>query len=146
MEALELILESKGRTMHVIAPDASVLDAVEAMCRARVGALLVMDGDEIAGIFSERDLMKRVVLAQREPADTPVGDVMTREIVCVEHDASPKQAMALVTDHRVRHLPVLQGRRIIGIISIGDLVRWTIRDRERVIEDLEQYVAGRYPG
>jgi CBS domain-containing protein len=146
MHPVESILETKGRHVHVVSRDASVIDAVEAMCRAHVGAVLVMDGDRLAGIFSERDLMTRVVLARRDPASTPVADVMTRDVVCVEKDTSPGDAMAVMTIRRVRHLPVADGRRIVGVVSIGDFVRWSLHDREEQIAQLHDYVAGRYPG
>jgi CBS domain-containing protein len=146
MEPLEAILEAKEHDLHVVAPDATVLEAVEAMCLARVGALLVMDDAMLVGIFSERDLMTRVVLTQRDPSVTRIGEVMTRELVCVRPDTLPGEAMALFTDYRVRHLPVVDSNRIAGIVSIGDLVRWTIRDREHKIDELLDYVTGRYPG
>jgi signal-transduction protein with cAMP-binding, CBS, and nucleotidyltransferase domain len=114
------------------------------MCRARIGALLVMKDDDIAGIFSERDLMTRVVLAGRDPGRTRVGDVMTREVVCVPRNTTVRDAMALVTRLRVRHLPVMEGPHLVGIVSIGDLVRWRIRDYEEEISHLRGYIAG-YP-
>ena len=147
MNTLESILDTKGRSLHVIPPDATVLEAVEAMCRAHVGALLVMEeGQKLSGVFSERDLMMRVVLKGRDASRIPVREVMTRELVCVEPNTAPRQAMALMTDHRVRHLPVVEGKRVVGLVSIGDLVRWTIRDREREVEQLHEYISGRYPG
>jgi CBS domain-containing protein len=146
MLALELILEEKGRGLHVTAPNTTVIEAVDTMCQARVGALLVMENDALIGIFSERDVMSRVVLVGRDPNRTFVGDVMTPEVVCVEVDVPPEEAMAIITSRRMRHLPVVEGRRVIGVVSIGDLVRWTIRDRERSIEQLCDYVGGRYPG
>jgi CBS domain-containing protein len=149
MEPLEIILEEKadsGRTLEVTTPDATVLSAVETMCRAHVGALLVMRDSVLVGIFSERDLMTRVVLARLDPAVVPVGDVMTRDVITIAPDATPEHAMALVTHHRVRHLPVVDAACVVGLVSIGDLVRWTIRDREHSIEQLQEYVTGRYPG
>jgi CBS domain-containing protein len=149
MEPLECILEGKegdGRTLQVIAPEATVLSAVEIMCRAHVGALLVMHDSVLVGIFSERDVMTRVVLARLDPAIVAVGDVMTRDVISIAPDVTPEQAMALVTNHRVRHLPVVDGARVVGLVSIGDLVRWTVRDREHSIEQLQEYVTGRYPG
>jgi CBS domain-containing protein len=146
MHALERILETKGNEVHVVSRGARVIEAVDAMCRAHVGAVLVMDGDRLAGIFSERDLMTRVVLARRDPASTPVAEVMTPDVVCVERDISPADAMALMTNRRVRHLPVADGRRIIGVVSIGDFVRWSLHDQEEQIAQLHDYVAGRYPG
>jgi CBS domain-containing protein len=146
MNAMESILDGKGHKLHVVTPDATVLEAVEAMCRVRVGALLVCEGDTLVGIFSERDLMTRVVLAQRKAEDTRVRDVMTPDPISIAPDIAPHHAMAIMTEHRVRHLPVVDGRRILGVVSIGDLVRWTIQDREHEIERLADYVSGRYPG
>jgi CBS domain-containing protein len=146
MRPLDIILEDKGRAVHVIAPHAAVLEAVDMMCQAHVGALLVMQGDTLVGIFSERDLLNRVVLSRLDPALTCVGDVMTRSVVCVEADVSPDEAMAIITSRRVRHLPVVEGRRIVGVVSIGDLLRWAIHDREYAVEQLQEYVTGKYPG
>lgn len=146
MEPLESILEAKGRTVHVIAPEATVIEAVDGMWCAHVGALLVMRAQTLVGIFSERDLMTRVVLGRLDPALTSVGDVMTRDVVCVQAEVSPHEAMALMTSRRVKHLPIVDGRRVIGLVSIGDLVRWNLRDREYAIEQLQEYVTGRYPG
>jgi CBS domain-containing protein len=146
MEPLELVLERKGREVHAVEKDATVLEAVDEMCRARVGAVLVMDGDTLVGIFSERDLMRRVVLARRDPARTLVADVMSGDVLSIAPDTTPREAMAIVTEHRVRHLPVVEGRRIVGVVSIGDLVRWTIDEREHEIAELHEYVTGRYPG
>jgi CBS domain-containing protein len=147
METLERVLASKGSTnVHVIAPETTVLEAVERMCVAHVGALLVVRGDTLVGVFSERDLMMRVVLDQRDPASTAIGEVMTPGVVSVPLSTSPHDAMSLMTSARVRHLPVTDGTRLAGIVSIGDLVRWAVVDRDRLIGELEGYVAGRYPG
>jgi CBS domain-containing protein len=146
MEPLELVLERKGRKVHAVGDRATVLEAVDAMCRAHVGAVLVMEGDALRGIFTERDLMTRVVLARKDPATTPVADVMTRDVVAISPRTPPADAMELVTHRRVRHLPVTEGRRVVGLVSIGDLVRWTIDQREIEIGELQKYVAGRYPG
>jgi CBS domain-containing protein len=147
MDTLEFILESKGSTtVHVVTPETTVIEAVDTMCAAHVGALLVVRGDKLVGVFSERDLMTRVVLDQRDPASTHVGEVMTPEAISVSLDASAHDAMALMTSRRVRHLPVTDGRRIAGVVSMGDLVRWAVTDRDRLIGELQEYVAGRYPG
>jgi CBS domain-containing protein len=147
MHPVQSILESKERDLVVIAPKATVFDAVELMCDSRVGALLVMDDRSLVGIFSERDLMMRVVLAGLNPARTRVVDVMTRSVMCVAQNAAPTDVMAVMTDQRIRHLPVVdEVGRVVGIVSIGDLVRWTIREREYEVEQLNDYVTGRYPG
>jgi signal-transduction protein with cAMP-binding, CBS, and nucleotidyltransferase domain len=147
MKTLEAILASKESTVvHVVSPEATVLEAVDQMCAARVGALLVVRGDTLLGIFSERDLMTRVVLDQRDPATTHIGEVMTPEAISVPQRMDPHDAMSLMTSRRVRHLPVTDGARIAGVVSIGDLVRWAVAERDRLIDELEGYVAGRYPG
>jgi CBS domain-containing protein len=147
MRPLDLILEEKGRGLHVIAPEATVIEAVDLMCQARVGALLVMQSGTLVGIFSERDVMTRVVLVGLDPLKTSIGDVMTRDVLCVESDVSLDEAMAIITNRRIRHLPVVHGRRVVGVVSIGDIVRWAIREREQSIEQLREYVMiGRYPG
>jgi CBS domain-containing protein len=146
MKAIERILETKGRNLSVTALGDTVLAATEAMCAARVGSLLVMDGDVLRGIFSERDLLTRVVLARRDPSTTRVGDVMTTDVVCVAPDLSVRDAMGIMTERRIRHLPVVLDRRVIGVVSIGDLVRWTLEENTVEIDHLRGYVEGRYPG
>ena len=146
MEPLEFVLRRKGPDVYEVGMHATVLDAVDEMCRAHVGAVLVMDEGELVGIFSERDLMTRVVLARKDPATTQVGEVMTRDVVSIPPGVTPRDAMALVTRRRVRHLPVVVGRRVVGLVSIGDLVRWTIEERKTEITQLRDYVMGRYPG
>jgi CBS domain-containing protein len=146
MQPIERVLQTKGRNLYVVSPHDTVLSAVEAMCSARIGALLVMDDDVLCGVFSERDLMTRVVLAQRSPSATMVRDVMTREVICIAHDASMADVMRIVTDRRVRHLPVVDRGRIIGVISIGDLIRWALEEKDLEIDHLQDYVTGRYPG
>jgi CBS domain-containing protein len=146
MEEIEAILATKEPALHVIGPDASVFAAVEKMCAARVGALLVMDGRSLLGVFSERDLMTRVLLCRRDPAQTLVKDVMTHRALCVGLGSSAEDVMTLMTNRRVRHVPVVSGASIIGVVSIGDMVRWMLHDREREVEALRGYVAGQYPG
>jgi CBS domain-containing protein len=146
MEPLEFVLRRKGSDVYEVGMHATVLDAVDEMCRAHVGAVLVMDEGELVGIFSERDLMTRVVLARKDPATTQVGEVMTRDVVSIPPGVTPRDAMALVTRRRVRHLPVLVDGRVVGVVSIGDLVRWTLDERKTEITQLQDYVMGRYPG
>ena len=144
METLLYILEQKGKAVHRTTPEETVLDAVDAMCRAKVGALLVMKGDKPIGIVSERDVLTRLVLARRNPAETKVADVMTSGVVCIPSTASPEQAMAIMTERHCRHLPVVRGGAVEGIISIGDLVRWASRHQEYEIRLLSEYLGG-YP-
>jgi CBS domain-containing protein len=145
MESLAFILETKPKAIHTTIPDASVLDAVDEMCRAKVGALLVVRAEQPIGILSERDVLTRVVLRRRDPADTLVAEVMTRDVVCVDVSQSPEQAMAIMTERRCRHLPVVRGSSLVGMISIGDLVRWVSRAQEAQIRMLDEYVGGAYP-
>jgi CBS domain-containing protein len=144
MDVIEAVLEAKGSRLHAVKPDASVLEAVETMCAARVGAVLVMDGGKLLGVFSERDLMTRVVLARLNPSRTIVKDVMTPKPVCIGLIATPRNAMGIMTSHRVRHLPVVYEGRVVGVISIGDIVRWSSRARQQEVEELRDYVAGGY--
>jgi CBS domain-containing protein len=153
MGPIENILTAKGHELYVAAPEDTVLTAVTAMCAAQISSLLIMEGDVLSGIFCERDLMTRVVLARLDPDTTTLGDVMTRDVVCIAPDVSVRDAMRVMTARRVRHLPVANDRRIIGLVSIGDLVRWTaeehthqIEDGNHLIADLNDYVSGRYPG
>ncbi len=146
MDTLESILQAKGHTVHSVRPDMPVLEAVAKMCKARIGALIVMSDEYIAGMFSERDLMERVILEKRDPAHVSVGDVMTTRVVCTGGDVSPREAMEVMTVECVSHLPVLRGSRVNGVISMGDLVWWTMREREHAVEQLTDYVAGKYPG
>jgi CBS domain-containing protein len=146
MEAIEAILQAKGHHLHVVEPEAYVVQAVEKMCEARVGALLVMDGSALLGIFSERDLMTRVLLSRRDPNRTLVKDVMTQKTLCIGLGVSPHEAMTLMTNRRVRHLPVVHESRIVGVVSIGDMVRWMLHAREQEVEELRGYVVGQYPG
>jgi CBS domain-containing protein len=145
MDGLTPILVQKGHDVFTARPETTVLEAVDEMCRTRVGALVVLEGGRPVGIFSERDLMTRVVLARREPASTLVGDVMSVRLRPVTRRTEPHEAMALMTEWRVRHLPVIEGDRLVGLVSIGDLVRWSVAERDRLIEELQRYCAGSYP-
>jgi CBS domain-containing protein len=143
---MEDILELKGRDVYSTTERATIDQAVSTMCASRVGALVVMDAlGRPIGILSERDLLVRVLLAHKDPATTRVLDVMTRKLICVEEDRSIDDAMAIMTEARCRHLPVVNDG-IVGIVSIGDLVR-AVRGREEFeIQVLHEYIEGRYPG
>ncbi|WP_437276544.1 CBS domain-containing protein [Sorangium sp. So ce375] len=144
MDNIGEILNRKGRNVYTIPPDATVFEAVQSMCMRRVGALLVSIDGSPSGIISERDVMARVILARRDPAETPVAEVMTCEVVCVEPSTPARQAMAVMTERRCRHLPVVQDGRVVGMISIGDLVHWISREQEFEIRMLTEYVQGVY--
>jgi CBS domain-containing protein len=137
------LLASKGHDLWSIAPDATVYDAIALMAERGVGALLVMDGEQLVGIVSERDYARKVILQDRSSRDTPVSTIMSKDIVSVRPDQSIEGCMALMTEKRIRHLPVLHDGRAVGILSIGDLVKFIIADREYLIEQLEGYITGR---
>jgi CBS domain-containing protein len=144
MDKVRDILDVKGREVHVIDPEATALGAVDRMCGKRIGALLVSTKDATLGIISERDVLARVILERRDPAATRVERVMTRDVVCVRPDTSVREAMAIMTEHRCRHLPVLADGDVVGMVSIGDLVRWASREQEIEIRMLTEYVRGGY--
>jgi CBS domain-containing protein len=147
MSALRMILEGKAeRTVHYVGPNATVRDAVAKMCQKHVGALLVEENEQPIGIVSERDIMVRLVLEHRDPATTRVSVIMTKDVFCIGPDEEPERVMALMTQRRVRHLPVVEGRRVVGLVSIGDLVRWVSRNQDFEIRALRDYVCGVYPG
>ena len=143
MNTIQSILDDKGWTIYGVGGDVTVFDAIRTMCRNHIGALLVNDNnDKPIGILSERDIMRRVALERRDPSATSVADVMTSEIAFVLIDATPEDAMALMIERRCRHLPVLQDEIVVGMISMGDLVHWTNRNREHEIRVLQEYVSG----
>jgi CBS domain-containing protein len=147
MSELRTILEAKpDHTVHYVGPDATVHDAVSTMCKRRIGALLVEESGMPIGIVSERDIMQRCVLEQRDPSRTRVADIMTRDVLCIDPDVEPEQVMAMMTERRVRHIPVVEGRSVVGIVSIGDLVRWMSRNQDFELRALRDYVCGVYPG
>ncbi|MCW1925646.1 CBS domain-containing protein [Luteolibacter arcticus] len=139
------VLRHKGSRVSHVAPECTVQEAVRQMNSERVGALLVMCDDIIVGIFTERDLLRRVVAEDRSPAATRVGDVMTSEVVVVKPNRTVGEAMQVVTEKRVRHLPVVEDGRLLGIISSGDLTRWTVAEKEGLIHSLMDYIQGTYP-
>ena len=136
------ILRFKGSTIHCVRPDDTVLAALGVMAEHDIGAVLVLEGEELAGILTERDYARKVVLVGRSSKDSPVRAIMTSDVVCVPPDRSLEDCMALMTQHRVRHLPVVAGGQVIGLVSIGDLVKATIDEQEFTINQLKNYIAG----
>lgn len=136
------ILEQKGRTVHSVAPEASVYEALKLMAEVNVGALPVLESDKLIGIVSERDYARKIVLVGRTSPDTPVRDIMSTSVVCTSPERTVKDCMAIMTKRGIRHLPVLDHKRVVGIVSIGDLVKTIIKDQEYVIEQLEHYIQG----
>lgn len=147
MDTVGHILKEKGAQVHATSPDATVLHAVDKMCGNRVGALLVCDNKTPIGIFTERDLMTRVILEGWDPKTTKVSEVMSRDVACVGLHTRAEEAMAIMTERRCRHLPVVDDDgQLAGIISIGDLVRWASLNQEYEIRMLTDYIHGKYPG
>jgi CBS domain-containing protein len=136
------LLRVKGTTVWTIAPDATVYDALALMAEKDIGALLVMAGDALVGILSERDYARKVVLRGRTSRETPVREIMTDRVLCVRPEQTIEECMALMTNKRIRHLPVLEDDRVRGLISIGDVVKSIISEQEFVIEQLEKYIRG----
>jgi CBS domain-containing protein len=140
MTTVRTLLEGKGRAIYSVEPQAAVLDAVRLMAEHHVGALVVMRGTALEGIVSERDYARKVILRGRSSADTPVRDIMSAPVLTVSLDTSIQACMQLMTDRHVRHLPVVDGARVIGMISIGDLVKAVIAEQKAQIEQLESYI------
>jgi len=144
MHLVRQLLDRKGNTVHGVRPDASVFEALEVMAREDVGALVVQDDTgRLVGIVSERDYARKVVLRGRVSKDTPVREIMATEVICVGPDQTEQACMALMTKHRVRHIPVIDGGRLVGIVSIGDVVSAIIEGQQFTIEQLEHYISGR---
>jgi CBS domain-containing protein len=142
METVRHLLEDKGDKVWSIRPSASVYDALERMAEKDVGALVVLEGDVLKGIFSERDYARKIVLHGKSAAETRVQDVMTPDVVCVSPEQRIEDCMALMTEKHIRHLPVLEDGKVVGVISIGDVVKEVIAEQEFTIEQLENYITG----
>lgn len=136
------LLDAKGHDVLSITPDASVLDAIRLMAEKGIGALVVMQGDKLAGIVTERDYARKIILKGRSSESTAVRDIMTTDVTTTSSEESVEKCMNLMTDLRIRHLPVVDGGRVTGVISIGDLVKAIIAEQQRAIEQLEHYISG----
>jgi CBS domain-containing protein len=142
MRTVRQLLEAKPAEIIAIGPEAPVIDAIRLMAERGIGALLVMEGPRLAGIVSERDYARKVVLQGRSSKDTPVRAIMTSDVVTVAPGDSIGHCMQLVTDRRIRHLPVMDGERVAGVLSIGDLVKTVIELQRQDIDQLQRYIAG----
>lgn len=140
MKTVRDILASKGADIWSIAPDATVFETLQLMADKEIGAVLVMVGGNAVGIFTERDYARQVILKGKASKDTPVREVMTSRVVYVKPDESIENCMALMTDKRVRHLPVLDQNRVCGVLSIGDVVKAVISEKQFMIQQLENYI------
>jgi CBS domain-containing protein len=140
--SISALLHHKGSTVWQVAPDATVFEAIKLMAAKNIGALLVMSGAMLVGIFTERDYTRKIVLQGKTSKETQVWEIMPKEIIFVRPDDSVESCMKLMTEHRVRHLPVVESGKVLGIISIGDLVNWIISAQDATIAQMEQYIAG----
>ena len=140
MRTVNQLLLDKGSEIYTVSPDATVLDALRIMAERDIGALVVMDDDTIAGIFSERDYARKIALQGKSSRTTPIWAVMTDEVICVSPDLPADKCMVIMTDKRIRHLPVLADGRLVGIISIGDVVKSIMSEQQVLIRHLEDYI------
>lgn len=141
MRNVRHLLEAKASEIYAIGPDAPMIDAIRLMAEKHIGALLVVDTDRLAGIVSERDYARKIVLQGRSSATTPVREVMTVDVLTVGPDDTAEHCMALVTNQRIRHLPVVVDGEILGVVSIGDLVKAVIEDQQVELDQLQRYIA-----
>jgi CBS domain-containing protein len=141
MATVRQLLEQKERAVYSIAPDEPVLAAIQLMADKGIGAVLVMRGTELAGILSERDYARKVILMGRSSAETPVWEIMSAPVTTVAPNDTINTCMMLMTERKIRHLPVVDGGRVVGVLSIGDLVKQVIAEQEREIAQLQQYIA-----
>ncbi|MBW2454391.1 MAG: CBS domain-containing protein [Deltaproteobacteria bacterium] len=142
MDTVEQVLDAKGRDVYSVSPAASVFDALQLMADKNIGALLVLDAGKLAGIFSERDYARKVILKGKASKQTQVREIMSSRVLCVGLKHTMPQCLALMSDKRLRHLPVWEGGKAIGVISIGDAVGAVISEQKFIIGELERYISG----
>jgi len=142
MRTVEQLLQVKGSDIWSIAPQATTYNALQIMAEKNVGALLVIEKEKLVGIFSERDYARKVILKEKSSKNTSVGELMTREVFYINANSTLEESMALMTAKRIRHLPVLKNNQLIGIVTLGDVVRQIISDQQFAIRELEKYITG----
>jgi CBS domain-containing protein len=145
-DTIGAILKSKGSHVWTVELDTTVFEAIQLMAEKNVGALIVTRHGQIEGVFTERDYTRKIVLHGRSSKDTLVSEVVTTRVIVTTPDDSIESCMRLMSENRIRHLPVLDGDRLVGVVSIGDLVNWVIRVQTVAIDQLESYISGQYPG
>ena len=143
--SVTILLKEKSTSIYCIAVNSTVDAAVSEMNRQRVGSIIVKDAEKVVGVFTERDVLTRIVAAGRDPKTTTVSEVMTPDFLSITQVTSVEDAMQMMTDKRVRHLPVIDDQQLIGLISIGDVTRWLLKVNEMEAENLRNYVFGEYP-
>ena len=146
VDTIESVLKLKGRQLWSVAPATTVYEAIEKMSDKGVGALLVMSDGRLSGIISERDYARKVILKERSSKHTEVREIMTSPAITVTPAETVEHCMRIMTEHRIRHLPVVDQEKVVGMISIGDMVNWIITAHEETIGHLKSYIAGQYPG
>lgn len=143
---VDAILKQKGARVWTIPGDVNVFEAIQLMAARNIGALVVISGGKLEGIFTERDYTRKVALYGKSPTDTLVSDIISHQICVAAPDSTIEECMRLMTTNRVRHLPVLNGEQLVGLVSIGDLVNWIITSQRVEIDQLQNYISGQYPG
>jgi CBS domain-containing protein len=146
VDTIGMVLKQKGQDVWSLDPEASVYDAIEMMADKHVGALLVMSEARLLGIISERDYARKVILQGKSSKQTQVKEIMTSPVVVVRQEHTVEDCMRLMTDNHIRHLPVVEREKVLGIVSIGDLVKWIVSAQEATIHHLQHYIEGKYPG
>jgi len=144
MQTIGQLLEAKGKDIWSISPHATVFEALRIMAKKDIGALLVIDNEKLVGIFSERDYVQKVILKGKSSKETNVGDLMTREVFYIDPKNTVHECMAVMTAHHIRHMPVFKNNQLIGMVTLGDVVKQIISDQEFTIRELEKYISGGY--
>ncbi|MDH4074192.1 MAG: CBS domain-containing protein [Gammaproteobacteria bacterium] len=142
MKTVRQILDEKGNAVFSVSPDDTVFESLRRMADKGIGSLLVMDGDKLVGIVTERDYARKIILEGKSSKSTTVGEIMTRKVLCVTPERTVDECMALMSDKRARHLPVVDHKQVIGIVSIGDLVKTLISEQQVLIDQLQHYITG----
>lgn len=146
VDRISAILNQKGGEVWFVTPEASVYEAIEMMADKQVGALLVISDGQVVGIISERDYARKVILQGKASKQTPVREIMSSRVIFGTPEHTVDDCMKIMTNNRIRHLPVVEGEKVLGVVSIGDLVKWIISAQDETIHQLENYISGKYPG